>query len=287
MWPIGHLTGVPLQRPPDFGDRRSLTDEELALGAAVHRHPRRLQARDQHEQDGHGPLGRMGQSEPPDGVDHRSAERPATGADARRRAPPCADAQRLDDDPVRSLDRLRQLGPLHHARLTGLDAARVLQQRRRDPAVAGLRRDPSRNDSRGACRADHERTRRQRHESVVRLLARPLGRQHARRRDDELQRPRQLDEHSHSRLAAVQQHADQRGVRADGALHPHRPRHDHLPGHVERSRDLDGAVDRRDALATRRQLSDFRVRVPRGQLDDPQLHRDVAPRAREPPGAAR
>ena len=30
MWPIGHLTGVPLQRPPELGDRRYLTDEELA-----------------------------------------------------------------------------------------------------------------------------------------------------------------------------------------------------------------------------------------------------------------
>ena len=30
MWPIGHLTGVPLQRPPELGDRRFLTDEELA-----------------------------------------------------------------------------------------------------------------------------------------------------------------------------------------------------------------------------------------------------------------
>ena len=30
MWPIGHLTGVPLQRPKEFGERRSLTDEELA-----------------------------------------------------------------------------------------------------------------------------------------------------------------------------------------------------------------------------------------------------------------
>jgi hypothetical protein len=30
MWPIGHLTGVPLQRPADLGERRELTDEELA-----------------------------------------------------------------------------------------------------------------------------------------------------------------------------------------------------------------------------------------------------------------
>jgi len=30
MWPVGHLTGVPLQRPPQFGDRQFLTDEETA-----------------------------------------------------------------------------------------------------------------------------------------------------------------------------------------------------------------------------------------------------------------
>jgi hypothetical protein len=30
MWPIGHLTGVPLQRPAELGERRELTDEELA-----------------------------------------------------------------------------------------------------------------------------------------------------------------------------------------------------------------------------------------------------------------
>jgi len=30
MWPIGHLTGVPLQRPAEFGERRYLSDEELA-----------------------------------------------------------------------------------------------------------------------------------------------------------------------------------------------------------------------------------------------------------------
>jgi hypothetical protein len=30
MWPVGHLTGVSLQRPAQFGDRRFLTDEETA-----------------------------------------------------------------------------------------------------------------------------------------------------------------------------------------------------------------------------------------------------------------
>ena len=30
VWPIGHLTGTPLQRPEEMGERRYLTDEELA-----------------------------------------------------------------------------------------------------------------------------------------------------------------------------------------------------------------------------------------------------------------
>jgi hypothetical protein len=34
MWPIGHLTGTPLQRPEAFGDRELLTDEEYAERAS-------------------------------------------------------------------------------------------------------------------------------------------------------------------------------------------------------------------------------------------------------------
>jgi hypothetical protein len=33
-WPIGHLTGVPLQRPEAMGERRALSDEELAAREA-------------------------------------------------------------------------------------------------------------------------------------------------------------------------------------------------------------------------------------------------------------
>jgi hypothetical protein len=29
MWPVNHMTGVPLVRPPQFGDRNTLTDEEF------------------------------------------------------------------------------------------------------------------------------------------------------------------------------------------------------------------------------------------------------------------
>ena len=34
MWPVGHLTGVPLQRPAQFGERRALNDEEYAAREA-------------------------------------------------------------------------------------------------------------------------------------------------------------------------------------------------------------------------------------------------------------
>ncbi|MBN1240136.1 MAG: hypothetical protein JXB36_16650 [Gammaproteobacteria bacterium] len=30
MWPVDHINGTPLQRPPEFGERRYLTDEEFA-----------------------------------------------------------------------------------------------------------------------------------------------------------------------------------------------------------------------------------------------------------------
>src|SRR5581483_9009885 len=30
MWPLNHLIATPFQRPPQFGDRRLMTDEEFA-----------------------------------------------------------------------------------------------------------------------------------------------------------------------------------------------------------------------------------------------------------------
>jgi hypothetical protein len=35
MWPINHMTGVPLVRPPEFGERNVLTDEEFAEREAM------------------------------------------------------------------------------------------------------------------------------------------------------------------------------------------------------------------------------------------------------------
>ncbi|MFO7287818.1 MAG: hypothetical protein C0P79_013260 [Gammaproteobacteria bacterium] len=34
MWPLDHINGTPVQRPPEFGERRYLTDEEFAERAA-------------------------------------------------------------------------------------------------------------------------------------------------------------------------------------------------------------------------------------------------------------
>src|SRR5690606_9229806 len=34
MWPLDYINGTPVQRPPEFGERRYLTDEEYAERAA-------------------------------------------------------------------------------------------------------------------------------------------------------------------------------------------------------------------------------------------------------------
>ena len=83
--------------------------------------------------------------------------------------------------------------------------------------------------------------------------ARPLGRQHARRRDDQLHRQDAV-----SRL--------ERAPEADRALHAARARHARVVGDVRRSAHLGAAVDVRDEPDARRVAAAVRVRVPRRQL---------------------
>ena len=104
-----------------------------------------------------------------------------------------------------------------------------------DRAGPWRRDDPHRDDPR---RARHPARRpagaAARRPPVDGRLARALGRQHAGRRDDELQRqervPRRQREHESHR-----------------AVHPRRRRPDHLPVHGRRRRDLGEALDRGDA----------------------------------------
>ena len=72
---------------------------------------------------------------------------------------------------------------------------------------------------------------------------RPLGRQHARRRDDELP--------GRERLSQRQS----RDAEADRALHAHRARHGRVGGDRRRSDDVDAAVDVRDAADDERRAS--------------------------------
>ncbi len=84
---------------------------------------------------------------------------------------------------------LRQLGPLHHARYAVVDDAVPLQRRLRDSPGAGLRDLRARDDPRSARHSDGRTpAARVRGQAVARRVAWPLGRQHARRRDDELHR---------------------------------------------------------------------------------------------------
>ena len=120
---------------------------------------------------------------------------------------------------------------------------------------------------------------RSRDQAVDGRVARPLRRQHARRRDHELQRHRRHDERRHSGLAA-RRYADDDEHEDHGALHAHGRRHDPIRDARRGSRGADAAVDGALSDAARRQLSVLRVRVPRGQHRGSQFHRHVALRAR-------
>ena len=160
---------------------------------------------DQDQQDGHGPLGRDDDthgSRSPHVADLVSGERPATGAHGARPGARSAVSQRRYAAGVRLGERLRRVGPLHHARPAGVDAAVQLQQRRSHPSGAGLRRHRPRDDPRGAGRADRAAAARSRDQAVARRVARPLGRRDARRRDRQLHRQGAHADCRHSRRRA-------------------------------------------------------------------------------------
>ena len=95
--------------------------------------------------------------------------------------------------------------------------------------------------------------------------SRPLGRQHARGRDDEFQ---------------GSQHLSQRQSGEDAprrAVHARLAPDDRVGGHGRRSDDLDTAVDVCHAADDERRGAALRVRVPRGQLRD-QEHPERFPR---------
>lgn len=147
--PAWALAGRPSQRHAaatraEQGNRVFLTDEEMAARA------QRIEAaaaRYYNETAGD----RLGQGHRVEmGVPNRRTSlivRPASGDDRGRQAPLRIDALELAFGPnLRLDDRFRQLGPVHHARASGLDAADAVQQRHPHFPGARVGRHPARDD---------------------------------------------------------------------------------------------------------------------------------------------
>ncbi|MXW36238.1 MAG: hypothetical protein F4X11_00900 [Acidobacteria bacterium] len=134
--------------------------------------------------------------------------------------------------------------------LGAADAAGRLQQQRPHLPGAGLRGAAQRAHPQ---RAHHpDRPAAWRHPAVGGRLARPLGRRHAGRRDDEFRALDQL-------RRVLPRHLPGR------AVHAPRPRHGDVRVHFRRSEQPDAAVQRRHPVPAHGRRA-LRVRLPRGQL---------------------
>ena len=184
-------TQTPLQRPAALGMKQFYTDEELA----------RLRLRNHDAAPPDGDPGTYNQFWWEEGgllkqtsliVDPPDGRMPPLTPEGERRRKARAVARRR---PRRQPRRAQPCRALHHAQRA--QAARRLQQQLPDRADAAVRRDRAGDDSR---RADHPARRPSARAlagaQLPRRLARPLGRRHAGRRDDEL--PSNIDETSYN-----------------------------------------------------------------------------------------
>ena len=225
-WPINYVGSVPLERCAGGRRPRRRTASAMrseqgllhrrGIQGARRRRQRTRQPLRRRDEEGRLRRGLQRRQHRPDDtaatdfIDRRPAERQAAGDDRRGQASVVADAQQLGSVPGRSADvrfpvRLRYLGSLHHARHARLDVPLPLQQRRADHPGARLRDSQHGDDPRGA----HHPARQPaagvaEDQAVARRVARPLGRHHARHRDDELQGGRVDDEHRRRGIAAGQ-----------------------------------------------------------------------------------
>ena len=185
----------------------------------------------------------------PDVARRRSARWASAGVDRRR----AGARDRACGARLRLVGRPKPVGALHHARAA--DDPGSVQQQLSDSPDARLRRDPPRDDSRRAHHSSRRTSaRRSEHPPVVRRLARPMGRRHARRRHDQFHRQGEL-QRIHCRAASHR------------ALHPRRRGHGEIRIHDRRSDDVHEEVDRGDSDGADRR-ADLRVRVSRGELRD-------------------
>ena len=236
MWPIINLISTPFQRAknPDgtlkYGDRLYLTDEEYAKTEQA------LAARDKRYED-EIKSNKMGMGHWAEASHHNEAARltslmrePANGQfpELTERGKELA-SKMSSSWSGKVFEKPTDFDTWDRCITRGLPPSMFpfnYNNGIRDHPGAGLRRDPARDDPRGArsFRSTAARAR-PRGQAMDGRVARSLGRQHARRRDDELQRPRRHDQRRHSGLAA-RRHADDDQHEDHGALHAHRRRHD-------------------------------------------------------------
>ena len=147
----------------------------------------------------------------------RSSRQPAP-------ASPRAAHRQLRQRTIQQPRRFQPVGSLHHTRHAGLDAAGPVRQLLSDRARAGLRGHPLRDGPRHASHPARQPSTRRRADSIGHgCAARPLGRQHTRRRDDELQGAQRISQRQ-------RRHAENRR-----ALHAHGGRQDRVASHHRRS----------------------------------------------------
>ena len=80
-WPVVHLISVPLERPPQYGERLNFTEEEMAeQRKRVEARNKRYQEEDAAGSHRPGPLGRSDRAAAADFAHRRSAEWPSASA---------------------------------------------------------------------------------------------------------------------------------------------------------------------------------------------------------------
>ena len=183
IWTSDDMRGVPMSRPPQFGSRQAHGRGVRAACGAAQQGTRLRQCPERHLPE-RGGVARLRLHV----AGHRPAGRPRPGADAG--GPGAAGGPRYQRrGSIQHRRGLQQLRPLHHARPGGLVAAGGLRQRRADHADSGLGHHRLRDGARYSRHpARRPAAHRRRHSAADGRFARPLGRQHARHRDDQLHR---------------------------------------------------------------------------------------------------
>ena len=234
IWPLNHLISTPFQRPEQFGERRFLTDEEFAAAqkSAEDRNTRFLSGAIPQADAGEATRLTSLMIDPPNG---RFPELTAKGKELydqmRGSYKP---GQTVFDSPedFDSWDRCITRGlPVSMLPRNYNNGIRIMQF----PGYVVILLEMA-HEAR-IIPTDETPGARWRDQAVSGRVARTLGRQHAGRRDDELQRETGDDQSRRSRVSAADARVGEPALHR--ALHAHRQRHDRISDDGRGSRDAD------------------------------------------------